>query len=142
MPTYPPRAHALVAKAIREGSLPKLDGSVKCADCGGIATDYDHRDYDKPLEVVAVCKSCNCKRGRGKNSKVYLNPRVRTATIALRLPPTIKRRMEKRATKMMMTPSAFIRWCIEQVLDSMEWDDQMKRDVKSGKMKKLYEKEA
>lgn len=67
--------------------------------------------------------------------------RKHTEGIGLRLDPKLKRRMEKRATKMLMTPSAFMRWCIGQVLDSMEWDDQMKRDVKSDKIKKLYRKE-
>lgn len=38
---------------------------MKCADCGGVATDYDHRDYRKPLEVTAVCGPCNRRRGRG-----------------------------------------------------------------------------
>ena len=27
------------------------------------ATQYDHRDYNKPLEVTPVCPSCNGKRG-------------------------------------------------------------------------------
>lgn len=67
--------------------------------------------------------------------------RTNTERTGLRLAPKLKRRIEKRATKMAMTPSAFIRWCIEQMLDSVEWDEQMKRDVKSGKMKKLYGKD-
>lgn len=29
------------------------------------ARDYDHRDYNKPLEVEPVCHSCNMKRGPG-----------------------------------------------------------------------------
>ena len=32
-------------------------------DCGKQAHEYDHRDYDKPLEVEPTCKSCNSKRG-------------------------------------------------------------------------------
>lgn len=61
-----------------------------------------------------------------------------TEGIGLRLDPKLKRRIEKRATKMLMTPSAFVRWCLEQTLDFVERDEQITRDVKAGKMKKLY----
>jgi hypothetical protein len=53
-----------VEKAIKSGSLPTAK-SQKCVDCGRQATCYDHRDYSKPLEVQAVCRACNSKRGPG-----------------------------------------------------------------------------
>jgi formylmethanofuran dehydrogenase subunit E len=43
-------------KAIRYAEFP-------CRDCGEPSTDYDHRDYNKPLEVEPVCRSCNLLRG-------------------------------------------------------------------------------
>lgn len=55
-------AHQAVYRAIKTGVLPKPD-SLPCVDCGVPATDYDHRSYAKPLEVDAVCRSCNKKRG-------------------------------------------------------------------------------
>lgn len=58
------RAGAAVQKAIREGRLLK-PGNYPCVDCGGAASQYDHRDYRKPLEVVPVCRSCNISRGPG-----------------------------------------------------------------------------
>ena len=61
-------AHNKVAKAIRDGILKKLDGSIKCVDCGDIAKCYDHRDYARPLDVDPVCWSCDKQRGEGKNS--------------------------------------------------------------------------
>jgi len=57
-----PAAQA-VARAIREGNLERLDGSVSCVDCGSPAQVYDHRWYSKPLEVEPVCRSCNSRRG-------------------------------------------------------------------------------
>lgn len=49
---------------IGKGNLPKLrEKEVPCVDCGERATIYDHRDYNRPIEVVPVCKSCNSKRG-------------------------------------------------------------------------------
>lgn len=57
------RAHQRVFRAVLSGLLPRLDGSIKCADCGGAANEYDHRDYTRPLDVEPVCGSCNSKRG-------------------------------------------------------------------------------
>lgn len=57
------RAHHLVNRAIVNGKLPKLNGSVKCKDCGMPASIYDHRDYRKPLRVDPVCTFCNARRG-------------------------------------------------------------------------------
>lgn len=66
------QARVLVSKAIRNNALPLLDGSVPCADCSGPASVWDHRDYLKPLEVVAVCQRCNIKRGKGINRDVLV----------------------------------------------------------------------
>lgn len=54
-------AHAAVQYEILCGRLadPK---SLDCVDCGFKARLYDHRDYNKPLEVEPVCGSCNNKR--------------------------------------------------------------------------------
>jgi len=38
-----------------------------CVDCGANAVCYDHRDWQKPLEVVPVCRSCNNRRKQAKN---------------------------------------------------------------------------
>ena len=58
-------AHKIVALAIRLGFLRPIN-ECSCVDCGNPATDYDHRDYSKPLEVVPVCRPCNFKRGPAK----------------------------------------------------------------------------
>ena len=61
------RANILVWKAVTNGKLPRLGSTlVKCTDCGERATDYDHRDYRKPLKVEPVCRKCNLERGPGK----------------------------------------------------------------------------
>lgn len=56
------RAHQLVAKEIKAGRLPAAN-TQSCVDCGGPAKHYDHRDYNKPLDVVPVCPRCNKLRG-------------------------------------------------------------------------------
>lgn len=55
-------AHTIVARAIREGNLPRPSASA-CMDCGQPAEQYDHRDYTQPLKVEAVCRRCNLRRG-------------------------------------------------------------------------------
>lgn len=52
-----------VAQAIRRGLLPHPKG-LTCADCGGAAVEYDHRDYNRPLDVAPVCRRCNLRRGK------------------------------------------------------------------------------
>lgn len=56
------RARGEVYKAIKTGVLQSPVGFL-CVDCGKTAREYDHRDYNKPLDVQPVCRSCNLKRG-------------------------------------------------------------------------------
>ena len=51
-----------VTRAIRRGDLKPAKECV-CVDCGRQAKHYDHRDYNKPLEVEPVCAKCNHARG-------------------------------------------------------------------------------
>lgn len=52
-------AQLQVAQARRRGDLP---APGTCVDCSAPATDYDHRDYSRPLDVEAVCRGCNLRR--------------------------------------------------------------------------------
>lgn len=56
------KAHSQVKYAIKHGNLAPIK-DMKCVDCGSQAEIYDHKDYNKPLEVEPVCRSCNRKRG-------------------------------------------------------------------------------
>ena len=55
-------ARYFVNVAVGVGILERADAH-KCVDCGVPATCYDHRDYNKPLEVEPVCSKCNFHRG-------------------------------------------------------------------------------
>jgi hypothetical protein len=59
-------AHSAVAVAIRKGQLAH-PSNFACEDCGEVASQYDHRDYSKPLEVAPVCAGCNVRRGPAIN---------------------------------------------------------------------------
>lgn len=65
-------AHGRVQSAKRRGLLKKLDGKIRCADCGAVATMYEHRDYRKPLDVRPVCRRCNKKSGHTEDTKEFL----------------------------------------------------------------------
>jgi 8-oxo-dGTP diphosphatase len=60
------RAHAEVARAIREG---RLDQNVPCEVCGrpqsGVGrmaeVVFHHHDYSKPLDVIPLCRDCHRK---------------------------------------------------------------------------------
>lgn len=51
-----------VQKAVKDGAILPA-AAFQCVDCGDAATDYDHRDYNKPLDVEPVCRACNLRRG-------------------------------------------------------------------------------
>lgn len=57
-------SHTCINSAIARGEMLRAT-LLKCVDCGRQATCYDHRDYSKPLDVDAVCRGCNNKRGPG-----------------------------------------------------------------------------
>lgn len=55
-------AAACVHSHIKSGLLPH-PSTLNCADCGCPAREYEHRDYNKPLMVVPICRGCNLRRG-------------------------------------------------------------------------------
>lgn len=63
------RAANAVYTATRRGELPKL-ADLQCVDCGKPAKCWDHRDYDKPLQIEPTCRSCNKKRGPAKADSI------------------------------------------------------------------------
>ena len=55
-------AVAAVQKAVAAGDLAHISTRL-CVDCESPASQYDHRDYSKPLAVDPVCRKCNHRRG-------------------------------------------------------------------------------
>lgn len=50
-----------IRREVREGRL-ECPEAYKCVDCDNQATVYEHRDYNRPLDVVPTCRPCNGKR--------------------------------------------------------------------------------
>ena len=56
-----------VYRAVKNGTLVSLKtNNIKCKLCDNRATEYEHRDYNKPLDVYPVCHTCNLNMGRAK----------------------------------------------------------------------------
>lgn len=71
-------AHRAVFRAVKGGLLPSLKSrQYACVDCGGVAIEYDHRDYSRPLEVDPVCHVCNIARGAAKYPAKQDFPRLK-----------------------------------------------------------------
>ena len=61
---YRDKAMDAVYRAIKTGRLVH-PSTLPCQDCDRQAEYYDHRHYDKPIEVAPVCHGCNLRRGMG-----------------------------------------------------------------------------
>ena len=108
-----------VHKAIKNGSLPPLNGQVQCADCAKEATEYDHRNYYKPLQVSPVCRSCNLKRGVGYPPIIYREklPPKQMDFIGLNLEATVKLKLKALAKVSGRSLGALVRFILKQSLD-------------------------
>lgn len=57
-------ARSKVNIKVSAGDIPRAS-TLDCIDCGEPATDYDHRDYTKPVDIEPVCRKCNIQRPEG-----------------------------------------------------------------------------
>jgi len=58
------RAREVVSSLVHHKKLPSLRGNhIDCTDCDSRATEYEHRDYNKPEDVEPICRRCNILRG-------------------------------------------------------------------------------
>ena len=93
------RAHGLIWKAKQEGFIPAASDS-NCLDCGVQASEYDHRDYDKPYNVEPVCRRCNAIRGMAlPGYRLTKKPVVETKLIHISIPTAILKKADKEAEK-------------------------------------------
>ena len=48
-------------RELRKGLMSGNIKKVNCQVCGGVKTEAHHDDYNKPLEVTWLCRSCHTK---------------------------------------------------------------------------------
>ena len=114
------KAHSEVRLAVERGALAYLDGSVPCADCGAPATEYDHRDYAKPLEVDAVCHRCNTLRGKADNWVSKLNPSSKTVVFNIRLEVDVLEQIRVLAQRERRTMTNMVQVLITEAIEHRE----------------------
>lgn len=56
------RAHKIVASALERGELKKPAACCRCGSSKAKRIDAHHDDYDKPLDVMWLCRSCHIAR--------------------------------------------------------------------------------
>ena len=52
------RAYSAVLNAVRVGHLPQVDTQA-CVTCGDPAENYHHPSYERPLDVMPLCRPCH-----------------------------------------------------------------------------------
>lgn len=63
-------ARTALARAVKVG---KVERPIHCGDCGILGpTHGHHEDYDKPLDVVWLCRACHAKRHGGRVKKAIV----------------------------------------------------------------------
>ena len=88
-------AMSAVRKAVMTGELPNISTQT-CVDCGSPAEHYDHRDYNKPLEVEPVCRTCNYRRGPAIPGPVReQDPLTKSCGVMVRLTATQFKKLER-----------------------------------------------
>ncbi len=78
-------ARRATCRAVESGLLPVIVAGTLCVDCGGQAEVYDHRDYNRPLDVAPVCKACDALRGETTTDLSVDVDRIPDYEAALRL---------------------------------------------------------
>jgi hypothetical protein len=67
-------AYARVKLALKSGALVRPDACSRCGGSGNGRIEAHHEDYDKPLDVIWLCKSCHA---HVDGVKRYQDPRWR-----------------------------------------------------------------
>lgn len=109
-----PRASAAVGHAIRQGKLPHPT-TLKCADCGAIATSYDHHlgyDRDHWLDVEPVCTSHNATRSWARRETEPVTSVL--SAVLLRIPTWLLEALDRDAIECGRSRQCQLIWIVQQ----------------------------
>lgn len=82
------KARQLVKSAVRRGTLPRAS-EFPCSNCGTnrevnpkVILEYHHSDYDKPMDVVVLCRKCHIHRHMEEDPDFMYQKNVASGNLA------------------------------------------------------------
>jgi hypothetical protein len=109
------RAHAAVGQAIREGKLPHPT-TLRCVDCGAVATSYDHYlGYAREhwLDVEPVCHRHNTVRAYASRREEP-GEFVEFSAVLLRLPTWLVRELDRESIDAGRSRNSHLIWILRE----------------------------
>lgn len=109
-----PRASAAVGIAIKRGQLPHPT-TLKCADCGAIATSYDHHlGYAREhwLDVQPVCATHNSTRSWARRETEPVTSEL--SGVLLRIPTWLLEALDRDAIECGRSRQSQLLWILQQ----------------------------
>ena len=109
-----PRASAAVGQAIKQGKLPHPT-TLRCTDCGGMATSYDHHlgyGRDHWLDVQAVCTTHNATRAWARRETAPVTSEI--SGVLLRVPTWLLEVLDRDAVECGRSRQSQIIWILQQ----------------------------
>ena len=109
-----PRASAAVLQAIKQGKLPHPT-TLTCADCGAIATSYDHHlgyGRDHWLDVEPVCTSHNATRSWARRETEPVTSEL--SAVLLRIPTWLLEALDRDAIACSRSRQGQLIWILHQ----------------------------
>lgn len=108
-----PRASAAVGQAIKQGKLPHPT-TLRCADCGAIATNYDHHlGYAREhwLDVQPVCVRHNSARAWAPNMERSTSG---FSAVLTRVPTWLLEELDRESTESNRSRNGQLIWILMQ----------------------------
>jgi len=109
-----PRASAAVGQAIKQGKLPHPT-TLKCADCGAIATGYDHHLGYAPehwLDVQPVCDRHNSARAWAPRAKELSTSGF--SAVLIRVPTWLLEELDRDSRESNRSRNSQLIWMLRQ----------------------------
>ena len=109
-----PRASAAVGQAIKQRKLPHPT-SLKCVDCGAIATSYDHHlgyGRDHWLDVQPVCTRHNATRAWARRGTEPVTSEM--SAVLLRFPTWLLEALDRDAIDCGRSRQSQLIWIVQQ----------------------------
>jgi len=106
------RAHKLVHKAVREGLLERPEACTVCGKTPKRGLDGHHADYDQPLSVEWLCRTCHKRAHYPKPESEVL--------VAFTMPVELHDAVRRKCIDVGMTKRRFVELACRLLLQETE----------------------